>query len=489
MNDYGAALVGELSRLPQETEWVEFKVNHAKPEDIGEYISALANSAAILGKRLGYVVWGIENETHALVGTTFAPHAFKVGNEELENWLLRLLDPKLSFRFIETSIDGKKFVVLEIEAAFRHPVTFQGRDFIRIGSYTKNLKDHPEKERDLWRAFDRTPFEDGVARGRVSPTRVLELLDYPSFFELLHRSLPADQPLIIEALAEDGLIRASDAGGWDVMNVGGILLARRLDDFPGLRRKAVRVIQYRGNARLDTVKEQVGVKGYASGFAGLLEYISGILPSNEVIGQAFRRVVPMFPELAMREIVANALIHQDFFVTGAGPMVEIFDDRVEVSNPGLPLIDTDRFLDHAPRSRNEKLASLMRRMGVCEERGSGVDKVVAQIELYQLPAPIFEAAADATRAVLFAHRPLSQMAREDRVRACYLHACLKYVNREYVTNTSIRQRFGIADHNIATASRLLREAVDARVILPYDEAAGPKYMKYVPWWSRAEPVH
>jgi len=175
-------------------------------------------------------------------------------------------------------------------------------------------------------------------------------------------------------------------------------------------------------------------------------------------------------------------------VTGAGPMVEIFDDRVEVSNPGMPLIETDRFLDHAPRSRNEKLASLMRRMGVCEERGSGVDKVVAQIELYQLPAPIFEATADATRAVLFAHRALSQMARDDRVRACYLHASLKFVNREFVTNTSIRQRFGIAGRNLATASRLLREAVDAGAILPYDDAAGPRYMKYVPWWSRAEPV-
>lgn len=484
-NDYAAGLVGELSRLPQETEWVEFKVSQADPAEIGEYISALSNSAAILGKRSGYIVWGIEDGTHALVGTAFAPRSSKVGNEQLENWLLRLLTPKLSFQFLETSLDGKRFVVLEIEAAFRHPVAFQGRDYIRIGSYKKNLKDHPEKERDLWRAFDSTPFEEGIARERVSVDEVLELLDYPSYFELLGQPLPVDQPGIVDALGRDGLIHRSDAGGWDVTNLGGILLARRLDDLPGLRRKAVRVIQYRGNARLETIKEQVGVKGYASGFAGLLEYISGVLPSNEVIGQALRRVVPMFPELAMREVVANALIHQDFFVTGAGPMVEIFEDRVEVSNPGLPLIDTDRFLDNAPRSRNEKLASLMRRMGVCEERGSGVDKVVAQIELYQLPAPIFEATADATRVVLLAHRSLSKMTREDRVRACYLHACLKYVNREYVTNTSLRQRFGIADRNIATASRLLREAVDARVIVPYDESAGPKYMKYVPRWARA----
>lgn len=482
---YGASLVAELSKLPHETEWVEFKVNQADPEDIGEYISALANAAALLGKRSGYIVWGIEDGTHALVGTTFDPRSAKVGNEEVENWLLRLLTPKLSFRFIETSIDGKRFVVLEAEAAFRHPVSFQGRDYVRIGSYKKNLKDHPEKERELWRAFDKTPFEDGVTYGRAGSDEVLRLLDYPAYFELTGQPLPADASAIVEALEHEGMIKRADAGGWDVTNLGGLLFARRLEEFPSLRRKAVRVIQYRGNARLETTKEQTGVKGYASGFSGLLEYVNGILPSNEVIGQALRRVVPMFPEIALRELVANALIHQDLFVTGAGPMVEIFDDRIEITNPGKPLIETDRFLDNAPRSRNEKLASLMRRMGICEERGSGVDKVVAQIEVYQLPAPIFEATEDATRVVLLAHRPLARMGRDDRVRACYLHACLKYVNRDYVTNTSIRQRLGIDDRNIATASRILKEAVDAGAIVPYDEGAAPRYMKYVPFWARA----
>jgi predicted HTH transcriptional regulator len=367
-------------------------------------------------------------------------------------------------------------------------VSFQGRDHIRIGSYKKNLKDHPEKERELWRAFDKTPFEDGVAHQRAGADEVLALLDYPAYFELTGQPLPADAAAIIEALDHEGLIKRADAGGWDVTNLGGILLARRLDEFPSLRRKAVRVIQYRGTARLETTKEQTGGKGYASGFSGLLEYVNGILPSNEVIGQALRRVVPMFPEIALRELVANALIHQDLFVTGAAPMVEIFDDRVEITNPGKPLIETERFLDNAPRSRNEKLASLMRRMGICEERGSGVDKVVAQIEVYQLPAPIFEATEDATRVVLLAHRPLAKMGRDDRIRACYLHACLKYVNRDYVTNTSIRQRFGIDDRNIATASRLIKEAVDAGAIAPYDEGAAPRYMKYVPFWARAASV-
>jgi predicted HTH transcriptional regulator len=297
--------------------------------------------------------------------------------------------------------------------------------------------------------------------------------------------LPADRNGILEALADDGLIRSCEAGDWDITNLGAVLFAKRLDDFRSVQRKSMRVIKYRGTARVETLKEQVDGKGYASGFERLIGFINGLLPSNEVIEQALRKTVPMFPELAIRELVANALIHQDFFVMGAGPMVEIFDDRIEITNPGEPLVDTQRFVDTPPKSRNEILASLMRRFRICEERGSGIDKVVFQVEFFQLPAPLFEVTGGFTRAVLFAHIALSDMDKNDRVRACYLHACLKYVMRRSLTNTSLRERFGIDEKNSAVASRLIKEAVEAGAIVPYDSAASRKYMKYVPWWATA----
>jgi predicted HTH transcriptional regulator len=245
----------------------------------------------------------------------------------------------------------------------------------------------------------------------------------------------------------------------------------------------VRVIQYRGMGRTETLKEQVGGKGYACGFEGLIGYINGLLPANEVIEQALRKSVPMFPELAVRELVANALIHQDFFVTGAGPMVEIFDDRIEITNPGEPLVDTQRFVDTPPKSRNEALASLMRRFRICEERGSGIDKVVFQVELFQLPAPLFEKPEGFTRTVLFAHKPLAEMDKADRIRACYLHACLRYVTRQPMTNTSVRERFGIAEKNASVASRLLNEAVETGRIVVEDPEAGTRVRSYLPFWA------
>jgi ATP-dependent DNA helicase RecG len=485
--EYLTILVRELVQLPAEADWVEFKRDNDDPREIGEYISALSNSAALLGKPSAYLVWGVADGSQEIVGTTFKPRAAKVGNEELENWMLRLLEPKIDFRFFEVSVDGKAVVVLEIDRAFRHPVRFQGQEFIRVGSYKKNLKDFPEKERELWRALDRAPFETGTAVGELSSDEVLQLLDYPSYFDLMKRPLPSAANGILAALETDELLRANDAGQWEITNVGAVLFAKRLADFPRLRRKAMRVIQYRGGTRLDTIKEHEETEGYASGFAGLIAYIHGLLPANEVIEQALRTTVRMYPELAVRELVANALIHQDFFVTGAGPMVEIFDDRMEITNPGLPLVAPERFLDTPPKSRNEVLAALMRRMGICEERGSGIDKIVFQTELFQLPAPIFEVAGESTRSVLFAHRPLAEMSKEDRVRACYLHACLKYVNRSYLTNTSVRERFGIEQQNIAYASRLIKEAVEAGVIVPFDPDAAPKLMKYVPWWAQPQP--
>ena len=231
------------------------------------------------------------------------------------------------------------------------------------------------------------------------------------------------------------------------------------------------------------MKEQVNGKGYACGFEGLLAYISGVLPANEVFGAALRKSVPMYPELAVRELVANALIHQDFFVSGAGPMVEIFDDRIEITNPGEPLVDLQRFVDTPPRSRNETLASLMRRFRICEERGSGIDKVVSQVELFQLPAPLFEQPEGFTRTVLFAHKPLSATEKADRVRACYLHACLRYVMRRPMTNTSVRERFGIEERNASVASRLLNEAVEAGRIVLEDRKVGTRARSYLPFWA------
>ena len=482
---YRADLVRQLCTLPHETEWVEFKESYAQPEQVGEYVSAMANAAALHEKPHGYLLWGVRNGTHELVGTRFVPGSAKKGNELLEPWLARSLRPQVHFDFEEVEVDGVRVVLLQVDRATNRPVAFRGTAFIRIGSSKRRLQDHEATERRLWRRLLDSVFEDGVATGHLDRHDVLQALDYAAFFHLLRVPPPDGHDAILDALAHDRLIQRNQAGGYDVTNLGAILFARRLADFPSLKRKAVRLIRYRGSGRTAAEREQEGAKGYATGFEGLVSHIRAWTPSNEVLESALREEVSMFPPVAIRELVANALIHQDFTVTGAGPMIEIFDRRLEISNPGEPLVDTRRFLDTQPRSRNEKLASLMRRLNICEERGTGIEKVVAAVELFGLPAPVFERPQGFTRAMLFAHKAFADMDRQERLHACYMHACLRYVTQESVTNASLRARFGVADRNASTVSRILADAVEEGLIVVSNPAVGPRSRRYLPFWAQA----
>lgn len=477
------SLVRELVELPDEPEWVEFKENRADPEEIGEYISALSNSAALHGKNRAYLVWGVEDVSHEIVGTAFRPAEKKIGNEDLEPWLSRLLSPAVDFRLHSLRMGNKDVVLLEIPAAIHTPIRFKGDEYIRVGSYKKKLREHPEKERVLWQTFSRTPFEQGIARAGVTAQDVLQLIDFSTYFELMEMPIPGDQELIIERLVAERFVLPTTAGQYDITNLGAIAFGRELERL-GLARKAMRVIVYKGSNRIETQGETRGRLGYAASFRRLIDYVNNRLPTNEHIGKALRRVEPMYPEIAIRELVANALIHQDFYLTGTGPMIEIFDDRIEITNPGVPLIDPARFIDLPPISRNEALAALMRRLNVCEERGTGIDKVVFFSEVFQLPAPDFRVSAAHTKAVLFAPRKLSEMSKDDRIRACYQHASLQYVSNRQMTNASLRERFKIEEKNYATASRIIADTIEAQLIKPFDPTnKSNKHAKYVPYWA------
>lgn len=478
------SIIEEARKYLYEQPWIEFKHNNYDPQEIGEYISALSNTAALFNQEHAFLIWGIDDKTHEIVGTSFIPQKTKIGNQGLELWISTQLDPQIQFYFHATEIDGYPLILLEIARAHSAPVKFRGVDYIRIDSYKKKLKDFPDTERELWAIFSKKPFEAMIAMDNVSGDFVLRELDYSSYFELLSQDLPSDKAKILETLVGDKMIAKSETGNYNITNLGAILFAKRLSDFPSLARKAVRVIRYEGTGRIGAAsKEQVDGKGYACGFEGLITYITNLLPNNEIMGKALRRVVPMYPDIAVRELVANCLIHQNFFMQGTSPMVEIFTDRMEITNPGSPLIDKARFVDHPPVSRNEQLASFMRRIGVCEERGSGYDKVVFETEFYQLPAPEIEIYNDHTKVILFAHKEYAQMSKEDRYRACYLHACLKRVNRDYMTNASLRERFNIDKRNSSMISRLLNDTCALGLIYVSPDSTSDKNRKYLPFWA------
>lgn len=480
MTDEYVDLVLRLAQMPAEAEWLEFKVGNDDPQMIGRLISALANAAALHARERAFIVWGIDDQTHEIVGTEFSPRTKKIGAQELENWLCTQLEPQVQFWMREIDVRGKKCVLFEIEPASHRPVSFRSQEWIRVGTYTKPLAAHPEKEKSLWRAFDRESFETAVAAHDLSGEEALTMLRVRSYLDLSEQQVTERPDSLLERLGDDRLVKRNDNGSYNITNLGAILFARDIERFPRLSRKTVRVIFYKGIDRTETESEIEGKKGYASGFSGLVEFLVKKLPQSEEIRRSLRIPAPMYPEVALRELIANALIHQDFNVTGSGPMIEVFSDRIEITNPGTPLIDVARFLDLPPRSRNEKLAHLMRRLGICEERGSGIDKVLKSVELFQLPAPDFQVVGEHTKVILFGSKAFADMTKAQRIRACYQHAGLRWVSNQQMTNESRRKRFGFDQP--AQASRIITDTLAAGLIKQYDPASTSKrHVRYIPF--------
>ena len=185
-----ALLIEELLQRGTESEWVEFKASNANPETIGKDISALANSACRLGVPTAYMVWGVDDKTHEVIGSSFRHRIERRGGEELENWLRHQLSENASFEFVEDSIGGKHVTVLMVQAAFYHTVDFERIAYIRVGSYTKKLSAYPAVESEVWDRITKADFEGVFARHGLELEDALETLDFPKYFELLGAPMP-----------------------------------------------------------------------------------------------------------------------------------------------------------------------------------------------------------------------------------------------------------------------------------------------------------
>lgn len=462
--------IDALLTTRSESEQLEFKEarRNFSFEKLADYCVAIANEGG------GRIVLGVTDvPPRHVVGTT----AFEIPERTTFG-----IHERLHFKVTCDEVVHPAGRVLVFHVPSRpvgQPVHHDGRYLMRVGESLvamspDQIKAITDEKRPDWSLLP--------ARSPCDGQEVVDLLDTQGFFDLLRLPYPVDRASVLARLADEDVVTASD-DGWTITNLGALLFAKQLDQFDLLGRRAPRVVVYDGMGKLVTTLDRQGTRGYAVGFQGLVDFITQQVPANEVIEQAIRASVPMFPEIAIRELVANALIHQDFSVSGGTVMIEVYDDRMEISSPGEPFIATERFID-GYRSRNERIADLMRRMGICEERGSGIDKVVKAAEDYQLPAPDFRVGDRRTSAVLFRHRDFKEMDSDDRVRATYQHCCLRYVMNAKMTNQSLRERFRLSEKKTESVSRAIGDAVDAGLIKLADPAQKSlRYRHYVPHWA------
>lgn len=460
--------------IAAESERLEFKeakqqIDTAK---LLRYCVALANEGG------GHLVLGVKDKPpRHVVGT----QAFAAASD-LNDIKARIVD-KLRIRVDVAELihpDGRVLVFAVPSRPAGQPMDFDGAYLMRAGDDLVPMT--PDQLRRIFAEGQPDWFSQAAKQG-ASADEVIALLDTQAYFEMSHLPYPTSRDGVLTRLSGEGLIIQA-APGWTITNLAAILLAKKLDAFsPTLARKAPRVVIYEGTSKLHTREDKPGSRGYAVGFESLVDFVHSAAPQNRFVEQAVREEVKMFPKQALRELIANALVHQDFMVSGASVMIEMYDDRVEISNPGLPPISVERFIDEY-RSRNERLADRMRRLGICEEKGSGVDKVIEAAELSQLPAPDFRVGELRTTAVLFAHEDFSAMSKADRVRACYQHCCLMYVTNHRMSNQSLRERFGLQESKAATVSLVISATKEAGLIKADESATtSTRYARYLPFWA------
>lgn len=465
--------------VPHELNELDWKLTlSSDSERIAEHLSAFANHPGG-----GYLAFGIE-PTGKVVGISPQDASGIVGR--LGSLVRDALEPPQRIDHAVEPFADSSILLIHVPESPQKPVHVRGKgiehSYIRSGGQTRKMSRQEIANAVL---ISRQVRYEELEALTCQESEVLQLLDHEGFARLLSLPSGESETTIIEQLVNHRAVYRSESR-YSITNLGAIAAARDLTQFPGKERFPVRVIKYRGPSRVEAEAEKEFLQGYGVGFQGLIRYIMGQLPTSEIIRDALRENVPVYPEITIRELVANALIHRDFSLTGMNPMVEIFSDRMEIANPGmlLPSVKIERLIDSAPDSRNELFASLMRRMRICEERGSGIDKALFYIEVYGLPPIEFVEGSNVFKAVLHSPKRFQQMLSEERLNACYQHCCLRYVSGQPMTNASFRKRMGLKDTQYTLAWRVIDAAMERKLVKPRDtKNQSRKYAAYVPFWA------
>lgn len=474
-------LAQSLEPVPHEINEIDWKGGLSPDKNrLTEHLIAFANHP-----NGGFLAYGIRDTDAVLVGVQQDDVARIVNT--LANIGRDAIEPALAIDHAVVDYRGASVLLIRIPEQTAKPAHRRGKSieesWIRSGGTTRKAS---RQEIGALMLHGHAPrWEELRASTLLGTGQIAGLLDLARIAELLQRQLPDDEAELMRWLCDEKML-VPDGKGYYITNLGAIAAARDLEQFENLKRKRIRVIHYRGMNKVETINERMGQSGYAIGFEGLINYLKRILPRSEVIQQSLRTEVSVYPEIALRELIANALIHQDFSITGAGSMIEVFDDRIEFTNPGslLPGKRVDRLIGTTPESRNEGLASAFRRYRICEERGTGFQKVVAGIELFGLPPVVFTPMENAFKVTLYAPKKFADMSQTERIEACYQHAVLKFFSNDVMTNTSLRERLKIAEKQRAQISRLIRDAVDSGRIKRKDpHSKSSKFTEYLPYWG------
>ena len=466
-----------LKPVPQELNEIDWKGGLSDDKErLAQHICAFSN---LLGG--GILVYGVNNDS-SFVGMT--QEQIELIVNRLDNIAQNRMFTPIQLDHEVMEYDGHALLFVYIPEFREKPMYLRGSDiynsYIRSAGHT--VRASRQQVRQMIADSEGVSYENRIAKHGLTGAEVLGLLNYKKIFELLERQLPSTEDGILGFMEELDVCRSSSVG-YCITNLGALLFANTLSAFDTMKGKGVVVRRYVGNNNRQLLLEQEGAMGYAVGLEGLITFVmknTGI----EHIDGAKRELIPTYPRVAIREFIANALVHQDFAIKGMPITIEIFANRLVITNPGYSLNDVNRLIDLPPHSRNEQMAQLMLQLGLCERRGSGVDRAVEALEKMLLPAYKAESGDDFTRITLYPQKETSAMTREERIEACYQHCCLAYADNETMNNQSVRERFGLNKNQGTIASHIISDTLSKGLIKSANpESESRKFVSYVPFYA------
>jgi len=469
-------LKDSLYPVPAELNELDWKSGlSTKTDRLAQHISAFANY-----KGGGMLVYGVNND-----GTCFnmSKEDIDLTIEKLGNIAKNNLCYSIQIDHSVMEYEGYSLLFIYIPEQKEKPVYLRGRDIFDAyhRSAGQTVKMSKNQVKAMIAESQGITFEQQAAKEAQTVEQVLALLDYKAFYERLDRNVPSSTDTILSKMSDYGFCERNGEL-WNITNLGAILYANDLRDFPTLSGREIVIHKYVGSNNRQQEFEQHITRGYAAAFEDLINYVMRITGTEKI--DVNREQIPTYPRVAIREITANMLVHQDFGITGMPIMIEIYSNRITFTNPGAPLNNINRLIDLPPNSRNEKLAQTLFMLHICEKRGSGIDRAVAAIEEMVLPAVKFTKGEEHTRVFLYPQKSLKDMTKQEKIDACYQHACLMYEEDTPISNQSVRERFELNKNRSSVASRIIADTLEAGLIKPADEETmSRKYMTYIPFYG------
>ena len=430
----------------------------------------------------GFIVFGIDDRGQC-VG---------VSPKQIENIKTSLghlarvdIEPAIQLDFAIEDYKKKNLLFIKIPESLQKPVYIRGKSI--EASYIRSMGQTQKMHKtELAHALlhSKVPRYEELTAFSSTEKKIINELDYHSLYKMQNRTLPSSQKLIIENLKNQKLI-SIEGKSYNINHLGVLTCAKRMQAFQGHERRGIRIIAYSNKSRIHAIKEIEATQGYAVGFEEALQQILKLIPSEENIDHIFRETKYLYPPVIIRELLANAIIHQDLTITSFGPIVEIFTDRIEFTNPGklMSSVKINRIIDTAPESRNELFAKFMRQVKICEERGTGIDRIIEAIEQAGLPPVLFLENNNSFKAIIYPPKPYKNLSQEEKLRACYQHCVLKFISNEKMNNASLRKRFGISDSNHSMATRVINKTITEKLIKKDKQSSARKFTYYIPIWA------